>query len=83
MINDVNHQRAQEAVYKSLALPDYNADERTANCCGVSAAKVKQTARENGQGKYAKLKPYIYDKVRMPRPPRQRPYALSRSKFSP
>jgi hypothetical protein len=42
MINHVNHQCKQEAVEKCLILPICCADERTANCCRVSVATVKQ-----------------------------------------
>jgi methylthioribose-1-phosphate isomerase len=65
MINHVNHQCKQEAVEKSLILPICRADERTANYYGVSVAAVKHIRQESRRRNYAKLKPYIFDKVHM------------------
>jgi hypothetical protein len=79
MINHVNHQGKQEAVEESLILRICRADERTANCCGVSVATVKQIRRESRERNYAELKPYIFDKVCM-FPPQCLP-ALPRSKL--
>jgi hypothetical protein len=79
MINHVNHQCKRDAVEKSLILPICRADERTANCCGVKVAIVKQIRRESRQRHYVELKPYIFDKVHIFSP--QRPPALPRSKL--
>jgi hypothetical protein len=50
MINRVNRLCKQEAEEKNLILPISRADERTANCCGVSAATVRQIRRESREG---------------------------------
>jgi hypothetical protein len=78
MINHVNHKCKQEAVEKSLILPVCCADERRANCCGVSVATVKQI-RQKSRERNAELKPYIFDKV-LTFPPQRLP-ALPRSKI--
>jgi hypothetical protein len=77
MIYNANHQYEQDAVEKSLVLPICRADERTANCCGVSVATVKQIRRESRERNYAELMRYIFDKVHMFPP--QCPPILSRS----
>jgi hypothetical protein len=46
MINHVNSQ-CKQAAEKSLILPICRADEKTANCCGVSVSTVKQVRRES------------------------------------
>jgi hypothetical protein len=69
----------QDAVEKSLTLPIYRADERTANYCGMSVATVKQIRRDSREKNYAELKPYIFDKVHMFTT--QHPPALPKSKL--
>jgi hypothetical protein len=79
MINHVNHQCKQEAVEKSLILPNCHADERTAKYCGASVATVKQIRWQSRERNYAELKPYIFDKVHisicLPTLPRSKPFS--------
>jgi hypothetical protein len=55
MTNHVNHRCKEGVVEKSLVLSVYRADERTANCCGMSVATVKQIRRDSREKNYAEL----------------------------